>query len=98
MVKILENAKTIESQEERDSRLAKIVKKMFPQLKILSPVGGQFGIFFKDQDEKEPAPIYVYPNRNYIRVINQKYFNKALIIAKKYEKIGEPEFIIKKDY
>ncbi len=95
MVKILENTKTIESQEERDSRLSKIVKKIFPRVEIGSPVFGQFGVFFK---EDEFAQIYVFLNRNYIRVTNKKYFNRALKIAKKYEKIGEAEFTIKKDY
>ncbi len=95
MVKILENTEAIESQEERDSRLSKIVKKIFPQVKILSPIGGQFGVLFK---EDAFVQIYVYPDRNYIRVINKKHFNKALEIAKKYEGIGEQEFTIKKDY
>lgn len=95
MVKILENTETIESQEERDSRLAKIVKKIFPQVETNSPIGGQFGVLFK---EDKFVQIYVYSNRNYIRVTNKKHFNKALKIAEQYEKIGEPEFTVKKDY
>ncbi len=95
MVKILEISEALESTEERESRLVLITQKIFPHAEIHSPVGGEFGILFKKDKFVE---IYIYPNRNCIRVTHKKYFNKALKIAKKYEKIGESEFTIKKDY
>ena len=60
--------------------------------------GCTFNIFGYDEEKRNRIIISVYPRFNEVQVFSEQYFNKAMRLVQKYEKLTGEEFTLKKQY
>ena len=95
MVKVVELTKKEIEERERISKLIEITRDVFPTNDAINFVGGSIFII---PDSTINDSICVCPYRNLINVPNRHLFDYALNLAEEYEKRGESEFTVKKEY
>lgn len=96
MVKVIGLSKDEVERRERASKLVEITKEVLgSEAKIDDSPYSFFSVY---PNPKIKSPIYVIPNDNFIIINDPKLLDYALGLANSYERTGEPEFTVKKDY
>ncbi len=95
MVNIIERTQGENESEDRANRLVSIAKTVLlryaPQRQ---PLSHTFSLSKKNSKER----ILVYPSQNRIEVTTLGLLNDAVKLARHYEFLGEPEFMVKRNY
>ena len=94
MVKIEELTLDEIDERNRISKLSELAKGVIQQSIVTNST---IGIILSVEGRKS-APITVYPSHNIICVYDRQFFDSAVVLAKRYEASGEPEFTVKKNY
>lgn len=94
MVRIIEKSPSGVNREDRISKLIKIAKDLYPGIKILTNSVCLEASFGTNSD----VDMVVSPDYNMICVFRKIYLEKAVKLAGEYERSGEEEFSVKKNY
>ncbi len=101
MVKVVEKDPRDLQREERASKLASMVTSHLDNFIVnvqLSPASLAVRRVVQASPSSTRLAFHIYPLDNRIDVYASEYLNDAVRLAEIYEKAGEPEFIVKKDY
>lgn len=100
MVKIVERSEEEKKKKQRISKLIQIANESLEgKFKANSSIFSGISLFKEPYETADHSAMYVsLLGENEILVKNPNYLDTAIKLAEAYEKSGEPEFTVKKDY
>ena len=96
MVKVADESPEEIARETRLSKLAVIAKDFLPHATSVHSWGGYYIMIHFDDTGQSKIDIYL--NENVMNVKSQRYLDYAVKLAENYERLGEPEFTVKRRY